>query len=307
MTAAEPPPDYLENGRKYHGYRRGIYMYPCDETEMERLDIYNHIIYTVARKGELHRVPLIPTGETLPRLRILDVGCGTGIWAIEMADKFREAEVIGTDLALIQPALIPSNLRFRQRDFDSPWVMGEDSWDLIHLGMLCGSVQSWREMYGNVMRHLKPGTGHLEQVEIDLEPRCDDGTLGLNSSYRAWYHRYLTDATDRAHRPIAYLHQTPNLLRDMGFVDVEVERIQLPIGEWSRDNVDLGRWYRLGICEALEALSLAPFTRPQFSWPVDDAKRYVKEVQGILRRADIHAYNFLYIITARKPGKREPC
>ena len=82
-------------------------MYPCDEvrqpkqqsstfwtvlititlqTEMERLDIYNHIIYTVARKGELHKVPLIPTGETLPRLRILDVGCGTGIWAIEMAE-----------------------------------------------------------------------------------------------------------------------------------------------------------------------------------------------------------------------------
>ena len=82
----------------------------------------------------------------------------------------------------------------------------------------------------------------------------------------------------------------------MGFVDVEVERIQLPIGEWSRDNVDLGRWYRLGICEALEALSLAPFTRPQFSWPVNDAKRYVKEVQEILRRADIHAYNFLLVL-----------
>lgn len=85
----------------------------------------------------------------------------------------------------------------------------------------------------------------------------------------------------------------------MGFVDVEVERIQLPIGEWSRDNVDLGRWYRLGICEALEALSLAPFTRPQFSWPVDDAKRYVKEVQEILRRADIHAYNFLLVLNFR--------
>ena len=79
----------------------------------------------------------------------------------------------------------------------------------------------------------------------------------------------------------------------MGFVDVEVERIQLPIGEWSRDNVDLGRWYRLGICEALEALSLAPFTRPQFSWPVDDAKRYVKEVQGILRRAEHPRLQFL--------------
>ena len=79
----------------------------------------------------------------------------------------------------------------------------------------------------------------------------------------------------------------------MGFVDVNVETIQLPIGEWSQDNVDLGRWYRLGICEALEALSLAPFTRPQFCWPVQDAKRFVKEVQEVLRRADIHAYNVL--------------
>jgi hypothetical protein len=25
------PPDYLENGRWYHGYRKGIYMLPCDE------------------------------------------------------------------------------------------------------------------------------------------------------------------------------------------------------------------------------------------------------------------------------------
>jgi hypothetical protein len=25
------PPDYEENGRLYHGYRKGIYMFPCDE------------------------------------------------------------------------------------------------------------------------------------------------------------------------------------------------------------------------------------------------------------------------------------
>ncbi len=30
--------------------------------------------------------------------------------------------------------------------------MGEDSWDLIHLGMLCGSVADWRELYANVYR-----------------------------------------------------------------------------------------------------------------------------------------------------------
>ena len=29
-----PPPDYLENGRLYHGYHKGSYMYPCDEASL---------------------------------------------------------------------------------------------------------------------------------------------------------------------------------------------------------------------------------------------------------------------------------
>jgi methylase of polypeptide subunit release factors len=41
--------------------------------------------------------------------KILDIGTGTGIWAIEMADMFPNAEVIGTDLSPIQPDWIPSN------------------------------------------------------------------------------------------------------------------------------------------------------------------------------------------------------
>lgn len=34
--------------------------------------------------------------------RVLDVGTGTGIWAIEMADKHPAAEILGTDLSPIQ-------------------------------------------------------------------------------------------------------------------------------------------------------------------------------------------------------------
>ena len=49
---------------------------------MDRMDIY-HKIFLVARREELHKAPLIPNYDGP---RILDIGTGTGIWAIDMAE-----------------------------------------------------------------------------------------------------------------------------------------------------------------------------------------------------------------------------
>jgi len=34
--------DYLENGRTYHGYRKGLYIAPCDDVRDTTLWIYTH-------------------------------------------------------------------------------------------------------------------------------------------------------------------------------------------------------------------------------------------------------------------------
>jgi methylase of polypeptide subunit release factors len=47
--------------------------------------------------GELHIAPL-----KNPQ-RVLDVGTGTGIWALDFAEQYPSAEVIGVDLSPIQP------------------------------------------------------------------------------------------------------------------------------------------------------------------------------------------------------------
>lgn len=48
------------------------------------MDLY-HKLFEVARKGQLHQAPL-NYGPRHEPPRILDIGCGTGIWAIDMAE-----------------------------------------------------------------------------------------------------------------------------------------------------------------------------------------------------------------------------
>lgn len=129
-------------------------------------------------------------------------------------------------------------------------------------------------------------------MEIDYEPRCDDGSLPTSSIWRDWYNRYLTDATERRDRPIAYNHNTPQILRDNGFVDVEQTKIKIPVGEWVRGKIALGRWYRLALGWSLLPLSLAPLTRC-FHWKEGDVKQLCEGVDKVVRDAEIHAYNDL--------------
>ena len=80
-----------ENGRRYHAYRAGRYMLPNDEKEQERLDLMHHV-FRLALRGDLCLTQLDAP------MKILDIGTGTGIWAIQMADEFPAAQVIGTEV-----------------------------------------------------------------------------------------------------------------------------------------------------------------------------------------------------------------
>ncbi|PLB35294.1 class I SAM-dependent methyltransferase [Aspergillus candidus] len=284
-----------ENGRTYHGYRRGVYFLPCDEQEQDRLDIF-HKLFTVARvSNALIYAPHPSNG------RFLDLGCGTGIWSIEVAQKYPDAFVAGVDLAPIQPPNRPNNCEFYAPfDFEAPWAMGEDSWDLIHLQMGCGSVLGWPNLYQKIFAHLRPGAW-FEQVEIDFEPRCDDRSLdGL--ALRHWYDN-LKEATEARMRPIAHSsRQTMRDLQDAGFVDIDHQMVGLPLNPWLQDAHEekVARWYNLAISESIESLSLAPFHRT-FGWDVKRIRHLAAEVKSEAFNKEIHAYNILHIYQARKP------
>src|ERR1700743_1076748 len=88
----------MENGRRYHAFNSTKYYQPNDEIAQEHIDLC-HALCLRTFDNKSHLAPLGPNIQ-----KALDVGTGTGIWAIDFADEFPSAQVIGTDLSPIQPS-----------------------------------------------------------------------------------------------------------------------------------------------------------------------------------------------------------
>lgn len=114
-------------------------MLPNDETEQDRLDQKYQSI-TLVFDGKLFFAPV-----EKPKA-ILDIGTGTGIWAIDVADAYPHAVVTATDLSPIQPTWVPPNVRFQVDDAEDTWTFST-KFDLIHTLCLTGCIKDWDRLF----------------------------------------------------------------------------------------------------------------------------------------------------------------
>ncbi|GER85076.1 hypothetical protein KTAU_37120 [Thermogemmatispora aurantia] len=147
----------LQGSRRY--LQEQPYALPKDLGEANRLDFQHYILRAI-----LHGNYLAPIQQ--PR-RILDVGCGTGQWAFELAQQFPQAEVIGLDLELVKAsASPPPNYRFVQGDILHGLPFDNDSFDFVHQRLLVLAIPlaAWPSAVRELARITAPG-GWVELVE----------------------------------------------------------------------------------------------------------------------------------------------
>ncbi|KAL2012341.1 hypothetical protein VTN00DRAFT_5059 [Thermoascus crustaceus] len=282
-----------ENGRRYHSYGQGKYLMPNDETEQDRLDLTHHICLLLL-KGELYNAPVRNPHK------ILDLGTGTGIWALDVAEKFRKAHVVGNDLSAIQPRWVPPNLEFVVEDFENEWLYEPDHFDFIHARTIAGCVQDWPRLLRQSFKHTKPG-GYFEIQEFAVRAWSDDGTLKADSPY-AQYLKCLDDAGKKSGRELNIYDRLKQWVIDAGYTDVVEKVYILPLAPWPKDPTlkELGRWQAIGAQDAVEAYGLRLYTQV-LGWSAEEAKVHYELVKEQLKDHKVHAYTKMYTVYGRKP------
>ncbi|KAJ5122112.1 hypothetical protein N7448_003242 [Penicillium atrosanguineum] len=281
-----------ENGRRYHSYHEGEYFLPNDEQEQDRLDLSHHI-YLMLLKGVLQLAPAKKSG------RVLDIGTGTGIWAIEFADENPEAEVIGIDLSPIQPSWVPPNCRFEIDDFEQPWSYNKP-FDYIHGRELAGAVRDHEKLFRQAFENLKPN-GWFEMATMEPATFSDDGTH-LKATCLVESVKYIQLSSRMFGKESDAACTWKELMEKAGFINVHEVVYKLPQSPWPKDPKfkELGRYHQLNMLEAMPPYTYALFTR-MLGWPRHEIEALLAGVRRELKDLSNHLYTRVYMVYGQKP------
>lgn len=174
------------------------------------MDLMHHISQ-ILLQGKLHLAPVVDP------LDIFDVGTGTGIWAIDIADEFPAANVVAIDLSPIQPLWIPPNLQFEVADCEEPWSFCQN-FDFIHMRNLSGAIADWPTLLKSAFEHLRPG-GWLECSDIEIRAQSRNNSLTTAHAIHQWQ-ASLGIAADMAGRKLNMGPRVCQLMKQAGFEEI---------------------------------------------------------------------------------------
>ncbi|RDW80812.1 hypothetical protein BP5796_05510 [Coleophoma crateriformis] len=248
-----------ENGRTYHKFREGAYLLPNDLLEQVRLSIqHNLFVLTLENK------PFFAPVES-PRT-VLDIGTGTGNWAIDYAVQNPEVKVMGTDLSPIQlewPALVTC--------FADPAAVFKRAYDA-----------------------LEPG-GYFEMQDIFFQPFAVDDTL-KGTALEKW-----NDTIIEGAKVIGRDWNYAKWFREVGFEDVVETKLVWPTNSWpkSKKQKVIGMRCMADSLKGLSAISMAIMTRV-LGMSAEEVEATVEDVRKDIQDKSIHAYWPIYVVYGRK-------
>ncbi|RMJ13178.1 hypothetical protein CDV36_007189 [Fusarium kuroshium] len=285
------------SGRTYHrDIGNAQYWGTNDEQQNESMDI-NHHVLTLVLDGALYLAPISKDIK-----KAIDVGTGTGIWAIDFAEAFPETEVIGTDVSPIQPSWVPPNLRFEIDDCTQDWTFAPNSLDYIHMRWLVGSIVDWPQLFKEAYKCLKPG-GYIESHEALSRMDCDDGSIHEKSAMHQWG-KFFVEGGKKIGRSFTIVEDEVQRkgMEEAGFVNIEERNFKVPIGGWPHDpkQKEIGRYAQATLEQDIEGYVLFMANTVE-GWSKEEVEVYIRLLRRELHSGKMHPYYLQKVVWAQKP------
>ncbi|KIV99165.1 hypothetical protein, variant [Verruconis gallopava] len=245
--------------------------------------------------GELHLAPL---GEDFSG-RVLELGSGTGIWAIDMGDKYPSATIQAIDLSPTQADWVPPNVFFEIDDMEETWTFSRP-FDYIHGKFLAGSIRDWPKLMAQSFDNLKEG-GWVEFQDYDYAPRLPNGQVDESENWVTKWHKIMMGTcegkTGASASPGPLLKK---LVTEAGFEDVKEFVYQIPVGTWPKDPKlkEIGRYYKASLDDGLDGISLRILTH-FLGYTLEEASVLNAHFRTAMK--EINFYHLFYVVYGRKP------
>jgi len=189
--------------------------------EMHRLDIQGQML-TRSMGGVLPERP-----DFAGIKKVLDLGCGSAEWALQVAGRSADIQVVGIDKA---PRMIElaqarayaekrANARFRIGDITEPLPFLADNFDLVNARLLRGfmATSAWLPFIQECLRVLRPG-GLLRLTEDEIlltnSLACD------HLNFRGYKNLATLGKAFSGHHP-GITTRMPGWLKEAGFQQVQ--------------------------------------------------------------------------------------
>ena len=173
-------------------------------------------MWLIQHDGLLYTAPL----SLSPKRRIVDIGCGTGIWSIAFATKYPDSHVLGIDITPPDAKHTPPNCTFAVADIEGDWLFATEAFDYIFGRTLATCIRDWPRFMKRCSQHLKPGgwleLNDLAQIGFFAEDACDEA----DSSMLKWFRVVHNESLRKNGVNIDDTPKHAQQLRDVGFADV---------------------------------------------------------------------------------------
>ncbi|KAJ7902106.1 S-adenosyl-L-methionine-dependent methyltransferase [Mycena olivaceomarginata] len=152
------------------------------ETEWDRLDAQSNGIDNYLG----NKVCQEDIGQ--PR-SILEIGAGSGAWAIRAAKQYPEADVVAVDMNPLPARPLPSNLRYQKVNVLEPFPFPTGSFDVVHIRLVLCHLPDGLEVLSRIIDLVAPG-GWVLVDEIDWSANFEglDKAPGIKGGLSALVH-----------------------------------------------------------------------------------------------------------------------